>query len=203
MVDTLGIKIALIIGAYLLGSIPCGLILSRVFAQVDVRKHGSHNIGATNVYRTLGKKLGVLTLLGDVFKGFLPGYLVCKLTGADLWIALAALASVLGHLYPIYLKFSGGKGVATGLGVFLVLAPKLLVFSLGVFILTLLIFRYVSLSSISAAISLPLLMGVSLQPYPKPFLIIAAIISLLIVFRHKENIRRMLKGEENKIKGKN
>ena len=129
--DVLSLKSFLILIAYLCGSIPTGLILSRIIAGVDVRKYGSHNIGATNVYRILGKKLGGLTLLGDVLKGFLPVYLVYKITGSETWTSIAALATFLGHLYPVYLKFSGGKGVATALGAFLFLSPQIIVINLS------------------------------------------------------------------------
>ena len=153
--DVLSLKSFLILIAYLCGSIPTGLILSRIIAGIDVRKYGSHNIGATNVYRILGKKLGGLTLLGDVLKGFLPVYLVSKITGSDTWTSMAALAAFLGHLYPVYLKFSGGKGVATALGVFLVLSPQIVVINFLIFVLIVGIFRYVSLGSVFAALVMP------------------------------------------------
>jgi glycerol-3-phosphate acyltransferase PlsY len=196
------LNIGLVLVSYLIGSIPTGLLLGRAFAKVDIRKYGSHNIGATNVYRSTGKTLGVLTLLGDTVKGFLPVYLVYTLTGSETWAALSALATFLGHLYPVYLKFSGGKGVATGLGVFLFLAPQPLIFCLGIFCIVLALSRYVSLSSMSAALALPLLMIFSSHPYPRPYLATAAFLAILIVFRHQENIKRLIKGEEHKIGGK-
>ncbi|MBW1678932.1 MAG: glycerol-3-phosphate 1-O-acyltransferase PlsY [Deltaproteobacteria bacterium] len=176
--EALVIKSGLILGAYLGGAIPTGLILGRIFASIDVRKYGSRNIGATNVYRNLGKKLGTLTLLGDILKGFLPVYLVYRITGAETWILLAALATFFGHLYPIFLKFSGGKGVATALGAFLFLSPKILIINVMIFILILFLFRYVSLSSISAASSMPLLMGLSPHPYPNSYILTATIIAI-------------------------
>ena len=193
------LNLGLVLVSYLLGSIPTGLLLSRAFTKIDIREHGSHNIGATNVYRSAGKALGALTLLGDAVKGFLPVYLVYTLTGSETWAALSALATFLGHLYPVYLKFSGGKGVATGLGVFLFLAPQPLIFCLGIFCIVLGLCRYVSLSSMSAALALPLLMIFSPHPYPRLYSATAALIAIMIVFRHQENIRRMMRGEEHKI----
>ncbi|MFH0812660.1 MAG: glycerol-3-phosphate 1-O-acyltransferase PlsY [Pseudomonadota bacterium] len=189
----------LILIAYLCGSIPTGLILSRFFAHIDIRTYGSRNIGATNVYRTAGKKLGALTLLGDIIKGFLPVYITHKVTGAEVWVCLAALAAFLGHLYPVYLKFSGGKGVATALGAFLVLSPKILLFSLLIFIIVLGVFRYVSLSSIAAAASVPLLMFFPPYQYSNTYRITALIVALMITYRHKENIKRIINGDESKI----
>ncbi|WAC08303.1 MAG: glycerol-3-phosphate 1-O-acyltransferase PlsY [Thermodesulfobacteriota bacterium] len=192
----------LVLVSYLIGSIPTGLLLGRAFAKIDIREHGSHNIGATNVYRSAGKMLGILTLLGDTLKGFLPVYLVYTTTGSETWASLSALATFLGHLYPVYLKFSGGKGVATGLGVFLFLAPQTLIFCLGIFCIVLALFRYVSLSSISAALALPLLMIFSPHPYPWLYSATAAFLAIMIIFRHQENIKRLIKGEEHKIGGK-
>jgi len=193
------LNIGLVLVSYLIGSIPTGLLLGRAFGKIDIREHGSHNIGATNVYRSAGKTLGILTLLGDTLKGFLPVYLVSTITGSETWTCVSALATFFGHLYPVYLKFSGGKGVATGLGVFLFLAPKPLIFCLGIFCIVLALCRYVSLSSMSAALALPLLMIFSSHPYPRLYSATAAFIAIMIVFRHQENIIRLIKGEEHKI----
>ena len=189
----------LILGAYLFGAIPTGVILSRITAGIDIRKYGSHNIGATNVYRALGKKLGALTLLGDVLKGFLPVYLVYKVTGAETWTSAAALATFLGHLYPIYLKFSGGKGVATALGAFLVLSPEILIINTLIFILVVYLSRYVSLASILAASALPLLMYLVPHLYPDSYIVTALIIAILITYRHKENIKGIINRTESKL----
>lgn len=199
--ENIVLESGLIIIAYLCGSLPTGFILSRIFGNIDIRKYGSHNIGATNVYRNLGKKIGILTLLGDVIKGFLPVYLVYFVTGAEIWVSLAAVATFLGHLYPVYLKFSGGKGVATALGVFLVLSPQLIVISGIIFFLTLFLFRYVSLSSISAAATIPLLMYLAPFSYPHSYIITSIIIAIMIGYRHKGNIKRIIKGTESKIGG--
>ena len=196
------VNIGLVLVSYLIGSIPTGLLLGRAFAKVDIREYGSHNIGATNVYRSTGITLGILTLLGDTLKGFLPVYLVWTITGSETWAFLSALATFLGHLYPVYLKLSGGKGVATGLGVFLFLAPKALIVCLGIFCIVLALCRYVSLSSMSAALALPLLMFFSPHPYPRLYIATASLLAIMIIFRHKENIKRIIKGEEHKIGGK-
>jgi glycerol-3-phosphate acyltransferase PlsY len=202
--DVLILRSLLILTAYLCGSIPTGLILSRIIAGIDVREYGSHNIGATNVYRILGKKLGGLTLLGDVLKGFLPVYFVYKITGSETWTSIAALATFLGHLYPVYLKFSGGKGVATALGVFLVLSPQIIVINILIFILVVGIFRYVSLGSVFAASAMPLLMCLfHPHQYPTSYIVTATIIAIMIGYRHKENFKRIIKGTESKIGSKN
>lgn len=192
------LKAAMVFLCYLLGAIPTGLVLGRAFAKIDIREHGSHNIGATNVYRNLGKKLGVLTLLGDILKGLIPVYLVCRLTGAETLVAIAALAAFLGHVYSVYLKFSGGKGVATALGVLLVLAPAVVAVSVGIFIITVLWSRYVSLGSILASLAAPVLMAVS-HAYPSSYVLSATAIALLITYRHRENIQRIIAKQESKV----
>lgn len=197
------VRSALILGAYLCGAIPTGVILSKLAAGVDIRKYGSHNIGATNVYRTLGVRLGVLTLLGDVLKGFLPVYLVYRLTGAETWTSAAALATFAGHLYPVYLRFSGGKGVATALGVLLVLSPGILALLILIFVVILSVFRYVSLGSIIAAFAAPILMYVVPYSYPGVYIVTALIMAIMVAYRHKENIKGIIKKTESKLGDKN
>ena len=193
------VRSGLILGAYLCGAIPTGVILSKVVAGVDIRNYGSHNIGATNVYRALGRSLGVLTLLGDVLKGFLPVYLVYRLTGAETWTSAAALATFLGHLYPVYLRFSGGKGVATALGVFLVLSPGILIILLLIFVVIVAAFRYVSVGSIIAASAAPILMCLVPYSYPTAYIVTTTVMALMIVYRHKENIKEIIKKTESKL----
>jgi len=193
------VRSALIFGAYLCGAIPTGVILSKVVAGVDIRNYGSHNIGATNVYRALGRSLGVLTLLGDVLKGFLPVYLVYRLTGAETWTSAAALATFTGHLYPVYLRFSGGKGVATALGVFLVLSPGILLILLLIFVVIVAAFRYVSVGSIIAASAAPILMCLVPYPYPTVYIVTATAMAIMIVYRHKENIKEIIKKTASKL----
>ena len=196
--------IPLLICAYLLGSIPWGLILARIFASTDIRRKGSGNIGATNVTREAGVIPGVLTLAGDVFKGALPVYLARWAFGAvdgsgDAYLAAVALAAFLGHLFPVYLKFrDGGKGVATAAGCFAVLSLTAVSVALGLFAVMLLVSRRVSVGSLCAAAALPVSIWISTG---SPVLTIAAtIIALLIFGRHHANIKRLLAGDEPTFK---
>jgi len=187
-----------IIAAYLIGAIPCGVLLTRLTGGEDIRTVGSGNIGATNVYRTAGRKLGILTLVGDALKGLLP-VLVAQLAGLDsTTVAMIAVAAFLGHCFPIYLGFKGGKGVATALGIFLILSPQAVLLAVLLFALLLWKWRYVSLGSVSAAGVMPplvLLLTGSTQLFAAT-LVIAA----LVIWRHRENIQRLLTGSENKFK---
>ena len=191
------------LASYLLGSVSTGLVLARLFYATDIRDGGSGNIGATNVVRLLGRRLGALTLLGDGLKGFLPVYVGAQLFadagGSSDYIALSifGLAAFLGHLFPVYIKFKGGKGVATAFGVFAFLAPAMLALVLVLFVIIVAISRYVSLGSLSAAALLPLLLnGYS---YPLPVIGMGICMGLLIFIKHKDNIQRLLKGTENKL----
>jgi glycerol-3-phosphate acyltransferase PlsY len=190
------------LGAYLLGAIPTGLVLARLFAATDIRAGGSGNIGATNVTRLLGRKFGVLTFLGDMLKGFLPVYTGSLLFpdaagGTDYMIlSLFGLAAFLGHVFPVYLTFKGGKGVATAFGVFAWLAPAALLLVLVLFVIIVGVSRYVSLGSLSAAVVLPLLLLT--YSYPLPIVVTGIVMGLLIFVKHKENIQRLLQGTENK-----
>ena len=191
----------LVIFGYLAGSIPFGLLYGRLVG-IDVRQQGSGNIGATNVNRLLGKKLGILTLVSDLLKGLAPMLIATQILGnqpdAYLWIMLTGTAAFVGHCWPIYLKFSGGKGVATALGIFLYLAPLQTLIAIVLFAATVRLSGYVSLGSMTAAVSLPIM--VWLQAGPNNLLITTGIIALLIVLKHQENIRRLLKGEEKSWK---
>lgn len=193
----MGEEILLVTGGYLVGSIPTGIILSKLFGAKDVRQEGSGNIGATNVFRVLGAKLGFLTLLGDVAKGIIPVALTCSLTDNDMWIAAVALFTVLGHLFPIFLKFRGGKGVATALGIFLVLAPLALPFVILMFVLVVMKWKYVSLGSLTASALLPIVVG--LTGYPTMYVGLSLMTGCLIVYRHWGNIKRLREGVEKKI----
>ncbi len=187
---------ALFLLAYLVGSIPFGLLLSKT-QNIDIREHGSGNIGATNVARTMGKKAGLLTLAGDVLKGWGAVFLANLWFDEPIIIALAGLAVFLGHLFSIFLNFKGGKGVATGLGVFSFLMPLSTLISAGIFALCLKISGYVSLSSILAAISLPLL-GIFFR-VPFPFIYLAVIVALFTLQKHHSNILRLVEGTEAKF----
>lgn len=206
----------LILGAYLLGSVPFGLLIARS-QGVDLRKVGSGNIGATNVLRALGKKWGIFCFVLDVCKGFVPMILVplLGLAGADPtakhligWLAAGATA-ILGHIFPIYLGFKGGKGVATSLGVVLGLWPYLTVCGIAAFaiwLITLNVLRYVSLASIFAAGSFPIILIIAILVQKSwsfqnlwPLFLVAIPIPLLVIFCHRSNLRRIREGSETKV----
>lgn len=183
--------------SYLLGSITVGLYLGLWLRGIDIREHGSRNVGATNTMRVLGKKLGAMALLGDMLKGVIPVLLFARL-GVWPYLPLACgLAAILGHLFPIFLRFKGGKGVATGTGVFLALAPLSTLAAAVSFGILLYFFRMVSLGSIVA--SLVLTAGVWLTTPDTALRIAATLVALLIVVKHRANIQRIMQGNENKI----
>jgi len=175
--------------AYFIGSVPFGVLCART-QGIDLREHGSKNIGATNVTRILGKRAGILTLLGDVLKGWLAVSLASWVLSDSVAVAGAGLMVFLGHLFSIFLQFKGGKGVATGLGIHLNMMPMGTLGAMGVFAFTLWVSKYVSLSSIFAAIALPMF-GIFLK-IPLPYLLLSLVIAMLIVFKHHENIRRIM-----------
>jgi glycerol-3-phosphate acyltransferase PlsY len=191
--------ILILIAVYLIAAIPTGVVLARLMGSEDVRQKGSGNIGATNVYRVAGKLAGVLTLLGDTLKGFLP-LLAFKtlMEPTSTQLGIASAVAILGHCYPVYLKFKGGKGVATALGIFLVLSPKAVLFALIVFILAVAITRYISLGSVLAALSAPLL--ILLLSHPQPIVLATLFIAALVIWRHNSNIKRLLDGTETRFK---
>jgi glycerol-3-phosphate acyltransferase PlsY len=192
-------KAVFILMAYLIGSIPIGVILSSFVGKEDIRKKGSGNIGATNVFRVHGKKLGVLTLAGDALKGAIP-VLAAMLSGLGaVWVSLVALAVFLGHLYPVFLSFKGGKGVATAMGIFLVISPVALIMSAAIFLALVYKYRYVSLGSLAAAAVMPVLIGLINCSDYKIYMIFSLCISALIFYKHKANIERLLNKEELKI----
>ena len=189
--------ILLTIGGYLSGSIPTGVILAKLFGTKDIRQEGSGNIGATNVYRVLGKGLGALTLVGDVLKGVIPVILACTLVGNEIWIAVVAFVTFLGHLFPVFLRFRGGKGVATALGVFLVIAPLVVPFSIIIFVLVVMKWRYVSLGSLTASVLMPIFLCV--LGYPIAYVNLSLVMGCLIFYRHRGNIKRLREGGEKKM----
>ena len=186
--------------SYLLGSIPFGYLLVRTFHGEDVRQSGSGNIGATNVAREAGAFSGVLTLLLDAAKGYFAVWLAARVTDSNIrWMTAAALLALAGHLFPVWLRFRGGRGVATGAGVFLPICWQAVVGALIVWILVVAFWRYVSLGSISAAASLPLLMYLLYAPGHAPPTVLSAGTSaamLLVIFRHSANIQRLIRGTE-------
>jgi glycerol-3-phosphate acyltransferase PlsY len=191
--------IALVPLAYLAGSIPTGVVLARS-AGVDVRAAGSGNVGATNVARTAGKRLGVLTLLGDAAKGVAPVVLARLLGASESVVAAAAVAAIVGHVFSIFLGFRGGKGVATGLGVLLALAPAATPIPLVAFVATFALSRIVSLASIAAAMTAPA--AIVWLGYPRATAIAAIAISALILWKHRENFSRLAAGTESRFRAR-
>lgn len=186
--------------AYLCGAIPFGYIIAKVFGKVDIRTIGSGNTGATNVYRSISKPLGVLTLILDLLKGFIPVYCTMALNPDSSWLIISvAFITIIGHIFTVFLNFKGGKGVATGCGVFLALNPLAILICFLVFVLVLAMFRYVSLASIMAAVMLPV--SLYFLNSMREIIIFASIISILVIVRHSSNIKRLLNGTENKIYG--
>jgi len=191
--------LALIAIAYLCGSIPTGVWLARR-RGVDPRDIGSGNIGATNVVRAAGKTAGFLTLTGDTLKGLLPVALATHLGVGEQGRALVALAAFTGHLYPCFLSFQGGKGVAIALGVMLGIAPLSMAVAVPTFFLTVVVTRYVSLGSLLAAAVTPV--AVAALGYPHPATLAALVMGIWIAFRHRDNIRRMRFGTEARVGGR-
>ena len=194
--------------AYLLGSIPTGYLLVRLFRHQDIRSVGSGNIGATNVLRSGGKGLGAATFLLDTLKGCsavwlgsLLGALLLPATPVRSAQALAALFAVLGHMFPVWLRFHGGKGVATGFGVFLVSAPWAALAAISIFAIALFLTRYASLASILGAACFPVFAWLSGHPWPaRPFFIaVQYAVALLIILKHHQNIRRLFAGTESRF----
>ena len=190
--------------AYLLGSIPWGVVLTRLFTATDIRQQGSGNIGTTNVSRVAGPTLGLLTFAGDILKGAVPVFLALKLAGQyqgahDMFLAIVALAAFFGHLFPLFLKFKGGgKGVATAAGCFTVLSPLACLAALAAFSVLLLCSRRVSAGSLAAAAILPIAVWFSTLSWE--ITAGAAIMSVSIFIRHVDNIRRIVAGTEPKFK---
>jgi glycerol-3-phosphate acyltransferase PlsY len=189
--------LALILLAYLLGSLSFGLLMARLYGGADLRRSGSGNIGATNVVRSLGKTAGLLTLVGDAAKGLVAVWLAQAWGHASLLPAVAACVAVLGHMFPLYHGFRGGKGVATALGVLLPILPLPLLGGLLVWLVVVAIWRYVSAGSILAALVVPLL--AVLWSYPWPLVLAAVLIALLVLYKHWDNLHRLRQGSEAKF----
>jgi glycerol-3-phosphate acyltransferase PlsY len=194
-------SVLFVIAAFLLGAIPFGKFIGRWVAQVDVTQTGSRNIGATNVARHLGIRWGLLTLLLDTLKGFLPVALYAYTHAApaparEVWLAAVGLSSLLGHQFSPFLHFRGGKGVATALGMFLALSPAACLLALPLFVITVYKWDYVSLGSLVSACAMPLLM--TLLGRPGPLIAGSVLAAGLICLRHRDNIARLIKGEETR-----
>ena len=205
------LSISLII-AYFIGSIPFAYIYGKLFRKIDIRQHGSGNVGATNVLRVFGKKAGIIVLLLDILKGYLPVMMaMCLVSHLPLFSGgldealpvLVGIFAILGHTFTVFLSFKGGKGVATSAGVFLALSPLTIAGALLIFTIVVLITKYVSLGSMFAAVFLVITHSIifsrceSANPYIFYF---AILLSLFIIYKHKSNISRLIKGTENKIK---
>lgn len=183
--------------SYLLGSIPFGFLLVKSSHGKDIRQYGSGNIGATNVFRK-SRTTGILTLLCDAGKGALAVVIAAWLLGDPTWQAIAAFAAILGHIFPVWLRFRGGKGVATGCGAYLALCPLAVLTTLLVFVLVLAATRYISAASILATALFPL--WAYLYGFPAMVIVWGAAGAFLIIVKHHENIRRLLSGTENKFR---
>jgi acyl phosphate:glycerol-3-phosphate acyltransferase len=182
---------------YLIGAVPVGFIVARLFGGVDIRRAGSGNIGATNVLRTLGKGPAVITLLGDIAKGALA-VVVARAVLPEPWgAALGAVLAVIGNCWPVFLRFRGGKGMATGLGAFLTLVPWATAPAALVWVAVAASFRFVSLASMMACLCLPL--GVALLGYPRSSLGASAVAVAIIILRHHANLRRLAQGREPRL----
>jgi glycerol-3-phosphate acyltransferase PlsY len=195
--------------SYLAGSIPFSYIAGRLQANIDLRQHGSGNLGASNTYRLLGAKTAALVLVGDIAKGFLPVYFATVLDWQHsvdpLHIQLAAaLMAVLGHMYSVYLRFSGGKGIATSAGAFLALMPWAALFAFALWAAVLAARRVVSLASLCAAVALPFIVyatgRLGLAHFRWELVYLSIIVSVVVLFRHRSNIRRLLEGSEPVLK---
>lgn len=186
--------------AYLIGSIPFGIILAKLFGGVDVRKAGSGNIGATNVARVAGPLPGILTLVLDGLKGVAAVWLAARFSNdSAMWMTIAGLSALLGHCFPVWLRFRGGKGVATAAGMFLALCWPAALGAIGVFILVVLFSRFVSLGSVAAAAAMPLLVYLLWAPHhaPPPIVTFGAFAAaMLVIYKHDANIQRLVEGRE-------
>jgi glycerol-3-phosphate acyltransferase PlsY len=205
-VSAAGAVLFVLLAGYVSGSLPFGLWLGRAFRGVDIRRVGSGNLGATNVYRTLGPGLGVATLLLDVLKGALPVWLVPHhpwaqaFPGGAEWCRLAVgFAAVAGHIWTMFAGFRGGKGVATTVGVLMALAPWAFVVFVGVFVAVVAVTRYISLGSILGAVAFVVALAFGPDHAGRPTLIVGAVLALLIIARHRDNIARLLRGEERRF----
>ncbi|MEN6350961.1 MAG: glycerol-3-phosphate 1-O-acyltransferase PlsY [Syntrophomonas sp.] len=189
-------SVFIILLCYLIGSIPFSYLFTRLFTKQDIRKKGSGNVGATNVLRTSGKSIALLALTGDLLKGVIAAW-IGKHAGGQALLIICPVAAVIGHCYPVFLKFRGGKGVATAAGVILVLMPSVCLILLLSFIAICAVSRYVSLGSVLAAALFPVMTIVITKSWP--YFTMSLIIALVVIYRHRGNIDRLRKGIEPKI----
>ncbi len=191
------IKLALLILSYLLGSIPFGFVITRYYAGIDIRTEGSGNIGFTNVLRVVGKKAAILTLAGDTLKGFLPVVAAKLLFDDNSLSAAAGIIAVIGHDFPVFLRFKGGKGVATSFGALFGLIPLAGVFTLLIWLIVFYLWKYSSLAAITSYLILPL--AIVFFDFTLTNIAFVLFITILLLVKHIQNIKRLLKGTENKI----
>ncbi|EEQ48855.1 glycerol-3-phosphate 1-O-acyltransferase PlsY [Selenomonas flueggei] len=189
--------LAAAIAAYLIGSIPSGLILGKLIWHKDLRDYGSHNIGATNAWRTLGKTAGIAVFIADSLKGQAGVMLGLLLVGTPLAAVVGGLCTILGHSFSLFLRFHGGKGVATSLGVLTMLMGQVTFIIFVIWLTIVYVSRYVSLGSVVAAFLTPFL--AALYGYPTEYVLFTAVAAILVILRHRENIERLMHGTENKI----
>ncbi len=189
------VQLVLLPVSYFIGSIPWGVLVSKKFFGIDLRNYGSKNIGFTNAFRTLGLLGGMVVLVADVSKGIISVLIARAIGGNDLLVVLSGLAAILGHNWSIFLRFSGGKGVATAAGVILGLSPRILFMLLAIWLIVLIISKYVSLASIITATSFPLLV-VFFYRWNLSYIIFSILVALVIIIRHRSNIKRLLSGSE-------
>ena len=187
-----------IVAGYLLGSISTGVVLSRLFAKTDIRSQGSGNAGTTNMLRVLGRKMALLTFIGDMLKGIIAVFIGKWLIGGELGGLLGVVGAVLGHYYPLYFGFKGGKGIATSFGSLLFVFPVQALLAFAVFLILVAVTHYVSVGSIAAAITLPLLIVITRLQEPTLW-IITVCIGASVVWRHRANIKRLMNHTENKL----
>lgn len=183
--------------SYIIGSIPSGLILGRLFWHTDLRAHGSRNIGATNAWRTLGKGAGIAVFIADCIKGQAGVLLGLSLPGTPIAAVIGGLFAIIGHSFSLFLRFHGGKGVATSLGVLTILMGNVTFLVFAIWLIIVYKTRYVSLGSVTAAVLTPILAAAF--GYPMEYILFAVLASALVILRHRENINRLVRGTENKI----
>jgi glycerol-3-phosphate acyltransferase PlsY len=188
--------ISLAVAAYFLGSIPFGLLASK-YAQVDIRSQGSKNIGATNVYRVMGWKWGLLVFVLDALKGYIPTVIAHTITEQAIYIITVGMLAIIGHSLSVFVRFKGGKGAATGLGVLAAIAPDVWMIVVIIAVTTIAVFKYVAPVTIGCSILIPILLYV--YNYSNAYVGVVSVISLLVIIRHKDNIKRLFSGNENKL----
>ena len=193
----------ILLTSYLLGSFPSGFIYAKYFKGIDLRDVGSGSTGATNVLRNIGKWPALIVFIIDVLKGFIAVKIAYLFLTENILQVLAGLFAITGHIWPIWLKGKGGKAVATGLGMFIALSWKVGLASFGTFIIIICLTKIVSLSSITAALLLPIYMLIYIGTFNHPFTTFSFIVAIIVIWKHRSNISRILKGEEPKISKKN